>query len=458
VNDAESFVKHLLSIGVPPEQIAFLKNEQVTTAEMGKYVSTLLNAKGKAYLFYSGHGLYFPKLGFSFTCYDTKKQDLTNTAYQMSRLKTEMEKMQSERLVILLDACHSGGAKAPNLEEDDEESSKDAVTLGKVTEEGQKKLNETTEQSEKPVAIITACQQNEVSREGQKGHGIFTQVLLEGLSGKADRDKNGRVDMDELSVYLNSEVFAQTKRGQRPECKFSRAWATDQGLPVAVVPADDAEAKRQQEEAARQADIKRQQEEAARQADIKRQQEEAARQADIKRQQDEAAQQAEIKRQQDEAARIAREKEAARLADETKRRREEAARIARERESARYKKSNAGVILDNQTNLEWFVGPDSNTTWDGAKSWTDRLTVDGGGWRMPTIEELRRLYQKGKGARNMDPLFVTSGWVIWSCDEVTNSSARNFNFNSGNSYSGTRNGSFTARGFAVRTKRNAYEY
>jgi uncharacterized caspase-like protein len=269
VNDAESFVKHLLSIGVPPEQIAFLKNEQATTAEMGKYVSTLLNAKGKAYLFYSGHGLYFPKLGFSFTCYDTKKQDLTNTAYQMSRLKKEMEKMQSERLVILLDACHSGGAKAPNLEDDDEDSagSKDAVTLGKVTKEGQEKLNETTEQSEKPLAIITACQQDQVSREGQKGHGIFTQVLLEGLSGKADSDKNGQVDMDELSVYLNSEVFKQTKRGQRPECNFSRAWGSDQGLPVA---ADDAEIKRQQEEAARIAREK----EAARLAEIKRQQEE----------------------------------------------------------------------------------------------------------------------------------------------------------------------------------------
>jgi hypothetical protein len=122
----------------------------------------------------------------------------------------------------------------------------------------------------------------------------------------------------------------------------------------------------------------------------------------------------------------------------------------------RYKKSRVGVILDTKTNLEWFVGLDEDTTWGAAKSWTDSLTVDGGGWRMPTIEELRGLYQKGKGKGNMDQVFVTtdsSNCCIWSC-EVNGIHARIFTFYHGSDMLIAR--TFFAdniRGFAVRSGR-----
>jgi hypothetical protein len=94
--------------------------------------------------------------------------------------------------------------------------------------------------------------------------------------------------------------------------------------------------------------------------------------------------------------------------------------------------------------------PNQNTTWDAAKSWTDSLTVGGGGWLMPTIAELRGLYQEGKGSRNMDPIFVTTCWYIWSCDDVTVSSARFFHFRHGTGPSNNRNDSSSNRAFAVR--------
>lgn len=95
----------------------------------------------------------------------------------------------------------------------------------------------------------------------------------------------------------------------------------------------------------------------------------------------------------------------------------------------------SGVITDTRTGLEWYVEPEQekrrsdeddkvqDTNWYGAKSWVDYLTVDGGGWRMPTRSELLNLYQKGKGNRNLDPVFKTKGWVIWTgeVDESDNS-------------------------------------
>ena len=121
----------------------------------------------------------------------------------------------------------------------------------------------------------------------------------------------------------------------------------------------------------------------------------------------------------------------------------------------RYRVSSEGVIHDPQTGLDWFVGPDKDTTWYEAKKFADNLTVSGGGWRLPSVEELRGIYEKGKGSRNMDPLFKTSGWWVWADDggESSSSSAPNFSFRAGLDYRDTRGDSLYFRGFAVRRGR-----
>lgn len=77
-------------------------------------------------------------------------------------------------------------------------------------------------------------------------------------------------------------------------------------------------------------------------------------------------------------------------------------------------KGASGIIYDLQTGLEWYVGPDRDTTWDEARAWVKNLTVGDGGWRMPTRAELKTLYKKGVGIRNMDPGFKTTGYWVWS--------------------------------------------
>ena len=54
-----------------------------------------------------------------------------------------------------------------------------------------------------------------------------------------------------------------------------------------------------------------------------------------------------------------------------------------------------GIVYDEKTNLEWIAGPDKQTNWDEAKLWVESLSVEGGGWRWPTKEELKSLYKKG---------------------------------------------------------------
>jgi len=78
-----------------------------------------------------------------------------------------------------------------------------------------------------------------------------------------------------------------------------------------------------------------------------------------------------------------------------------------------------GFVLDTKTGLQWIAGPDRGTSWLEAKRWVKSLTIDGGGWRMPTSNELKTLYKKGEGERNITPLLKTAGREVWSIETKT---------------------------------------
>jgi len=126
-----------------------------------------------------------------------------------------------------------------------------------------------------------------------------------------------------------------------------------------------------------------------------------------------------------------------------------------------------GVVYDTRTGLEWFAGPDKDTNWKKAKSWVENLDAAGGSWRMPTCNELKTLFRKGAGSkdisplsRNITPLFKVRGQFIWSREigEIKGSiwsrwDAAYFNFNFdgfGDSDLFWFSGDF--RSFAVRTR------
>ncbi|MBF0545425.1 MAG: protein kinase [Candidatus Riflebacteria bacterium] len=57
---------------------------------------------------------------------------------------------------------------------------------------------------------------------------------------------------------------------------------------------------------------------------------------------------------------------------------------------SRFTRDSNGVITDTKTNLQWCHGPRAD--WDRAKYWAGSLKIDGGGWRLPTMAELKTLY------------------------------------------------------------------
>ena len=126
------------------------------------------------------------------------------------------------------------------------------------------------------------------------------------------------------------------------------------------------------------------------------------------------------------------------------------------------------IYYDKNTNLEWLSGPDKPTNWFDAKKWVESLTtVAGGSWRMPTMEELKTLYQKA-GKCNIKPFFKTTGCWVWSAETKGSIKAwgYDFSYEPGSSILSGGSGSSTGtallnqddstestRGFAVRSRK-----
>jgi len=122
------------------------------------------------------------------------------------------------------------------------------------------------------------------------------------------------------------------------------------------------------------------------------------------------------------------------------------------RDMGRYTAYDNGIVKDERAGLEWIAGPDRDTTWKEAKNWVASLTFDGGGWRMPTMRELKKLYVERWGSRNMTRLIKTKGWYVWSGD----SRDKGFDFSLSHEdweYGGD-DSSFRTRGFAVRSEKH----
>ena len=125
--------------------------------------------------------------------------------------------------------------------------------------------------------------------------------------------------------------------------------------------------------------------------------------------------------------------------------------LMNETKGNRFTMAENNIITDYQTELEWFVGPDRATSWDEAKQWVAGLKLDGAGWRMPTIEELKGLYEKGVGTRNINPVFAMNGWWVWTGEAIGSLSALDFEFDSGLENSKNRELPSLHRSFAVRS-------
>jgi uncharacterized caspase-like protein len=144
----------------------------------------------------------------------------------MSELQTLFTtRLRAKRMVILIDACHSGGV--------------DSVQTSGARQLERNENNTFNVYAEKLFsgegrALLTSSDVNEISQEGKKwggGHGVFTWAVLEGLGGVADVNRDRVITTGELFDFVSEKVREQTNGRQSP-----RALAgTSRDFPLATV-------------------------------------------------------------------------------------------------------------------------------------------------------------------------------------------------------------------------------
>jgi uncharacterized caspase-like protein len=141
--------------------------------------------------------------------YDAIPDDLYATALPMDEIKKIFNRINSDRLIFICDACYSGASGGRTISLTGLRSSISDAFLDRIVKG-------------KGRVIITASGPNEVSSESDElQHGVFTYFLLKGLKGEADTDSDGLITVDELYKYVSIEVPDATHQEQHPMKKGS---------------------------------------------------------------------------------------------------------------------------------------------------------------------------------------------------------------------------------------------
>ena len=180
-------------------------------------------------IYFSGHGASDPDRpkNLYLLTYDTDPANIAATAFPMDDVKKALSNtIEAQRVVVLADACHSGGVAS--------ETNTKGVRVGERNKAMVKYWSQLSQTSSGRV-IFTSSQSGETSQESAKwgrGHGVFTWALLEGLKGAADSDSDNIVTIGEAIRYTDETVRRETKSAQHPTVAGDKY---DSKLPMGVV-------------------------------------------------------------------------------------------------------------------------------------------------------------------------------------------------------------------------------
>ncbi|WP_414552715.1 caspase, EACC1-associated type [Anabaena sp. CCY 0017] len=197
VNDVEAMQRVLVDSergGFAEGDVTVLKNPQrQDMAEAIEDLYTKCQKDDLVLLYFSGHGVTVANGDFYLSTRSTEKNQgnlRTASAVAARDVHSWMNGSKSKRLVVILDCCFSG-AFAKGLTAKDSGAIDLQQYLGG---EGR--------------AILTASTSTQYAYESDGlDLSIYTNYLVEGIStGAADKDGDGRIEVDELHQYAKSKV------------------------------------------------------------------------------------------------------------------------------------------------------------------------------------------------------------------------------------------------------------
>lgn len=193
VNDATSMAQALRALGFPPGNIIPLLNRQATRSEIERVLSSVLRRRAgpqdRVVVFFATHGVTLPLPGGGeegyLLPYDADPDDLPLTAFSMSQIKLIGQRLPAKHTLVAVDACYGGyslvRSQAPPVLD--------------------KRYLDLISQS-RALQVMTAGKKDQPVIE-ERGHGVFTRKLLEGLAGHAETNNDGLITLSELGAWLH---------------------------------------------------------------------------------------------------------------------------------------------------------------------------------------------------------------------------------------------------------------
>ena len=210
--DAQAFYNYMTSKeggNIDEINTRLLLNEKATAANIFATLNWLIDEtkEGENIIFYfAGHGDLENKTMFQNGF--LLANDAPTAAYMaggtigvtyLQQYLTTLVSKNKARVILITDACHSGKL-AGGLE---------GVANTATALQGN---------WENTIKILSS-QPGELSQEGTQwngGGGVFTYYLVKGLMGFADRNHDNKITVNEINIYLNDHIPAETNFTQNP--------------------------------------------------------------------------------------------------------------------------------------------------------------------------------------------------------------------------------------------------
>ena len=208
----------LKDILVDPDRCAYLEeNIQILTDERATRDSIIAGLdwladklknteSGTAIVYFSGHGGYMPE--YHLVPYGYSHADLSNTAISGGEFSAYLSKLNSQKLLVLMDCCHAGGMV-------------DIKSAGYVNSSIPPQVVDILSQGHGK-ALIASSRKNEFSYTGEP-YSLFTSALREALAGYGASDRDGYAYLTDVALYIGRVVPNRTKNRQNPILQISSA-------------------------------------------------------------------------------------------------------------------------------------------------------------------------------------------------------------------------------------------
>lgn len=237
LNDATAIAAILRNpsrAGYPDSQVRQALDQQATKAGVLaglEWLAASATPQDTAVFFFSGHG---GRVGDGadaanyLITYDTRVARIQDTAISSQELTDALNATQAGRLVVLMDACHSGGTGNPKGELDPQSPAIKGNLHERVYDDLAKGAGR---------VILASSKSNELSYVMTNAdNSVFTECLLEALNGKARHRGDGVVRMLDVVDYVWEQVPSRVNDRQHP---IFKAHEMDANFPIALLMGGD---------------------------------------------------------------------------------------------------------------------------------------------------------------------------------------------------------------------------